>query len=153
MPIDTQTGQALPYEGEPGFEESAAANPEAYMDDAEGRLDAATALLGAAEEEEAPITEDAEDADSEETTDPEIINTVFQYMNGRAPDMEDPKDIAEVQLIDSIIDGAMQEKLESQEISIVDVVLEIHRARDISSVPPEQPGQASEEEAPETFFA
>lgn len=150
MPIDTQTGQALPYEGEPGFEESAAANPEAYMDDAEGRLDAATALLGAAEEEEAPITEDV---DPEETTDPEIINTVFQYMNGRAPDMEDPKDISEVQLIDSIIDGAMQEKLESQEISIVDVVLEIHRARDMDSVPPEQPGQASEEVAPETFFS
>jgi len=149
MPIDTQTGQALPYEGEPGFEESAAANPEAYMDDAEGRLDAATALLGAAEEEEAPITEEV---DPEETTDPEIINTVFQYMNGRAPDMEDPKDISEVQLIDSIIDGAMQEKLESQEISIVDVVLEIHRARDMDSVPPEQPGQASEEVAPETFF-
>lgn len=152
MPIDAQTGQALPYEGEPGFEESLAENPEAYMEDTEGRLDAATALLGAAEEEEIPIAEDAEDVDSTEPTDPEVINTVFQYMNGRAPDMEDPSDVFEVQLIDSVIDASMEEQLKSQDLSVVDVVLAVHRARDIPVVS-EQPGQASEEATPETFFS
>lgn len=30
MPVDPKTGQPLPYPGEPGYEEAAAANPEAY---------------------------------------------------------------------------------------------------------------------------
>ena len=36
MPVDPRTGQNLPYPGEPGYEEAVQANPEAYMEMAEG---------------------------------------------------------------------------------------------------------------------
>ena len=32
MPVDPRTGQSLPYEGEPGYEEAMAANPELYAE-------------------------------------------------------------------------------------------------------------------------
>tara|TARA_R100000231_G_scaffold122851_1_gene93040 strand:+ start:1416 stop:2126 length:711 start_codon:yes stop_codon:yes gene_type:complete len=36
MPVDPRTGQNLPYPGEPGYEEALRANPEAYMEMAQG---------------------------------------------------------------------------------------------------------------------
>ena len=126
-------------------------SPSSYMGDMDARLEQATDLLSRAEEEDMDIdAEDAEDAE-DQTTDTlrtEVVESIFQYMNNRAPDMSDPKDITEVQLILDSITPEMVEDLQNQEISIVDAVLQVHRSRSLTKASPEP----VEEEAP-TYFS
>jgi len=127
--------------------------PSSYMGDMDARLEQATDLLSRAEEEDMDIdTEDAEDAEDAEdqTTDTlstEVVESIFQYMNNRIPNMDDPKDVAEVELIRSSITPEMVEDLQNQEISIVDAVLQVHRSRDLERATAEP----QEEETPKYF--
>ena len=61
--------------------------------------------------------------------------------------MDDPKDVAEVELIRSSITPEMVEDLQNQEISIVDAVLQVHRSRDLERATAEP----QEEETPKYF--
>ena len=159
MPIDPKTGKNLPYEGEPGYEQSVAANPEAYMDNTEGRLAAVSDLMGAAEEDpftaldpEGGVTD--EEAEEVFQPDPEVVNQVFMQIYDRVPDPE--QDAAEIQLIESVVTSDMQEDLMRQDITLNDIVLEVHRAREFlpSEEDPmlEAEPMAAPEEAPAAPF-
>ncbi len=105
-------------------------DPESYMGDMDARLEAATDLLSAAEEE-MPTESDNEIPEGE--INPEIISSIFQYMNDRAPNMEDPNDVAEVELIKTTVTSDMAEDLQNKEMSIVDAVLQVHRAKEMNA--------------------
>ena len=153
MPKDPKTGKDLPYEGEPGFEEAMAENPEAYMADSEGRLAAVEELIGAADAD--PLMEDPQDGSMEEDAsevfqpDPEVVNQVFMLMFNRPPSPE--KDSDEIQLIESVLTVEMQEDLMRQEIDLNDIVFEVHRAREIDNVD-DTPMEAAPEEMPAAPF-
>ena len=121
--------------------------PSSYMGDMDARLEQATDLLSRAEEEDMDI--DAEDAEDQttDTLSTEVVESIFQYMNNRIPNMDDPKDVAEVELIRSSITPEMVEDLQNQEISIVDAVLQVHRSRDLERATAEP----QEEETPKYF--
>ena len=159
MPIDPKTGEKLPYAGEPGYEESAAANPEAYMDDTEGRLADVSDLMGAAEEEPFAALDPEEGVTDEEAEevfqpDPEVVSQVFMQIHDRMPDPE--QDAAEIQLIESVVTSEMQEGLMRQDITLNDIVLEVHRAREFlpgeEAPMPEAEPMAAPEEAPAAPF-
>ena len=122
-------------------------SPSSYMGDMDARLEQATDLLSRAEEEDMDI--DAEDAEDQitDTVSTEVVESIFQYMNNRIPNMDDPKDVAEVELIRSSITPEMVEDLQNQEISIVDAVLQVHRSRDLERATAEP----QEEETPKYF--
>jgi|TARA_R100000084_G_C4635253_1_gene140659 hypothetical protein len=132
-----------------GQEMQLADTPASYMEDMDTRLEEATDLLGRAEQEEMPENEEEfPEPDESESVNMEVVESIFQYMNNRAPDMSDPKDITEVQLILDSITPEMIEDLQNQEISIVDAVLQVHRSRSLTKASPEP----VEEEAP-TYFS
>tara|TARA_R100000742_G_C4278112_1_gene100600 strand:- start:2893 stop:3378 length:486 start_codon:yes stop_codon:yes gene_type:complete len=134
-----------------GQEVAMSNDPASYMGDMDSRLAAATDLLSAAEEE-LPREEVLEEADNEEPEGEiniEIITSIFEYMNDRSPNMEDPNDVAEVELIKNTITPDMAEDLQNQEISLVDAVLQVHRAKELGDVAPVE--EAGEEEN-QTFF-
>ena len=151
MPIDPKTGEKLPYAGEPGYEESAAANPEAYMDDTEGRLAAVSDLMGAAEEDPFAALDPEEGVTDEEAgevfqPDPEIVSQVFMQIHDRVPDPD--QDAMEIQLIESVVTSDMQEDLMRQDITLNDIVLEVHRAREFTTDEEAAPMMAPPEAAP-----
>ena len=124
--------------------------PSSYMGDMDARLEQATDLLSRAEEEDMDIdAEDSEDSEDQttDTRSAEVVESIFQYMNNRIPNMDDPKDVAEVELIRSSITPEMVEDLQNQEISIVDAVLQVHRSRDLERATAEP----QEEETPKYF--
>ena len=124
--------------------------PSSYMGDMDARLEQATDLLSRAEEEDMDIdAEDSEDSEDQttDTLSAEVVESIFQYMNNRIPNMDDPKDVAEVELIRSSITPEMVEDLHNQEISIVDAVLQVHRSRDLERATAEP----QEEETPKYF--
>lgn len=132
-----------------GQEMQLAETPASYMGDMDARLEEATDLLGRAEQEEMSENEEEfPEPDEAENLNMEVVESVFQYMNNRAPDMSDPKDITEVQLIMDSLTPEMVEDLQNQEISIVDAVLQVHRSRSLEKTSPEP----MEEEAP-TYFS
>ena len=101
MPKDPKTGKDLPYEGEPGFEEAVAANPEAYMQpETEIPVDFSSRVESLMLDNEEPVAmESPENIPMEQEFSPEEVQQIATRLFSQMYGADAPMDPQIIQMI------------------------------------------------------